>query len=82
MMRSCVQSIWSSTAAMRNEEELVVGFWKDWLIDVEGIDAFIEPEEGGETIPRTLEGVLVFATGASKIPPFGFDDRPTIEFLH
>ena len=35
-----------------------------------------------ETIPLTLEDVLVFATGASKIPPFRFDDKPTIEFLH
>jgi hypothetical protein len=33
-----------------------------------GIDAFIEPEEGGETIPRTLEDVLVFCHWGIKDP--------------
>jgi len=44
-------------------------------------DAAVELE-GGEKIEITLEDVLVFASGASAIPPFGFVENPTITFLH
>lgn len=30
----------------------------------------------------TLEDILVFTTGADKIPPLGFDVQPKISFLH
>lgn len=30
----------------------------------------------------TLPDLLVFATGASQIPSLGFDEGPTLEFMH
>lgn len=30
----------------------------------------------------TLEDVLRFATGAEKIPPLGFSEKPVLDFLH
>ena len=30
----------------------------------------------------TLEDILVFFTGTSRVPPLGFDRRPSIVFLH
>ncbi|MEQ2306710.1 hypothetical protein AMECASPLE_011025 [Ameca splendens] len=45
-------------------------FWNDWLIEV---------DEG--TRPVTLEQILVFVSGLNSIPPLGFPQRPTIEFL-
>ena len=32
--------------------------------------------------PLTVAMVLEFATGATVLPPLGFEDTPTIEFLH
>ncbi|XP_047192931.1 uncharacterized protein LOC124850943 isoform X1 [Scophthalmus maximus] len=55
----------------RRAEEVVVPFWRDYLIDV-------EDEEG----PSKLEIILAFATGATVIPPIGFIPTPSIGFLH
>lgn len=38
--------------------------------------------EGGGKIDITLEDVLVFASGASAIPAFGFGENPTIKCLY
>ena len=35
-----------------------------------------------EDIACTLEDVLVFFSGASCVPPLGFDSNPTLVFLH
>ena len=39
-------------------------------------------DEDGETkdIPLSLVDILVFATGASSLPPMGFDEQPSITF--
>lgn len=39
-------------------------------------------ENGLEPARVTLEDVLMFATGAAKIPPLGFGVEPTLVFLH
>ncbi|XP_039621180.1 G2/M phase-specific E3 ubiquitin-protein ligase-like [Polypterus senegalus] len=49
----------------------IVAFWRDFLLDVE------EKETSA-----TMEGILIFATGADCIPPCGFFPEPSIEFLH
>lgn len=36
----------------------------------------------GECPPLTVALVLEVATGATVVPPLGFEDTPTIEFLH
>ncbi|KAJ8015882.1 hypothetical protein DPEC_G00001140 [Dallia pectoralis] len=78
---SCNYSIEGSNK--RAEEEQAVCFWMDWLNDVAAGEAFIQPEEDGEEkVTLRLEDILVFVTGASQIPPFGFDPMPTISFLH
>uniref|UniRef100_A0A671MGJ7 HECT domain-containing protein n=1 Tax=Sinocyclocheilus anshuiensis TaxID=1608454 RepID=A0A671MGJ7_9TELE len=38
--------------------------------------------DGGDKISVTLQDVLVFASGASAIPVFGFKENPNIIFLH
>ncbi|XP_039505457.1 G2/M phase-specific E3 ubiquitin-protein ligase-like [Pimephales promelas] len=68
-------------SSRRALEEVTIGYWRDWIIQVEDGDAAVELE-GGEKIEITLEDVLVFASGASAIPPFGFVENPTITFLH
>lgn len=68
-------------SSRRALEESAVGHWHDWLIDVKGGDAAIE-EEGRESLTLSSEEVLVFASGASAIPSFGFRETPCIEFLH
>ncbi|KAL7408084.1 hypothetical protein ABVT39_018006 [Epinephelus coioides] len=55
----------------RRQENQALMFWKDWLIEV---------DEG--TRPVTLEQMLIFASGIDCIPPLGFPNHPTIEFLH
>ncbi|KAI9520680.1 hypothetical protein NQZ68_015600 [Dissostichus eleginoides] len=55
----------------RRAEEMVVPYWRDYLIDV-------EDQEG----PSKLEQILAFATGATVIPPIGFQPTPSIDFLH
>uniref|UniRef100_A0A673LYI5 HECT domain-containing protein n=1 Tax=Sinocyclocheilus rhinocerous TaxID=307959 RepID=A0A673LYI5_9TELE len=50
-------------------EEVAVTYWRDWII-----------EFAGESV--TLQDVLVFASGASAIPVFGFKENPNIIFLH
>ncbi|XP_055496646.1 G2/M phase-specific E3 ubiquitin-protein ligase isoform X2 [Leucoraja erinacea] len=52
-------------------ESKVVGFWRDYLADV----------EGGAT-KASFEGILTFATGANYIPPISFLPSPSITFLH
>ncbi|XP_029595761.1 G2/M phase-specific E3 ubiquitin-protein ligase-like [Salmo trutta] len=46
--------------------------WFNWLAEV----------QDGECPPLTVAMVLEFATGATVVPPLGFEDTPTIEFLH
>ncbi|KAL2089685.1 hypothetical protein ACEWY4_014373 [Coilia grayii] len=53
-----------------NAEDAVIPFWRDYLCDAEA--------EGTEK----LASILIFATGASRIPPLGFAPQPSIEFLH
>ncbi|KAF3835669.1 hypothetical protein F7725_028227 [Dissostichus mawsoni] len=55
----------------RRAEEMVVPYWRDYLIDV-------EDQEG----PSKLEQILAFVTGATVIPPIGFQPTPYIDFLH
>ncbi|KAI4797185.1 hypothetical protein KUCAC02_025267 [Chaenocephalus aceratus] len=55
----------------RRAEEMVVPYWRDFLIDA-------EDQEG----PSKLEQILAFATGATVIPPIGFQPMPSIDFLH
>ncbi|XP_057179968.1 G2/M phase-specific E3 ubiquitin-protein ligase-like [Triplophysa rosa] len=62
-------------------EEVAVAHWRDWLIVDEDGDAAIQVD-GGDLVKVNLEDVLVFASGASAIPPFGFKETPMIEFLH
>ena len=45
-------------------------------------EAVIVPEDGEEIITLSLENVLVFASGAATVPPFGFPCRPSLAFLH
>ncbi|XP_035656734.1 G2/M phase-specific E3 ubiquitin-protein ligase-like [Oncorhynchus keta] len=44
----------------------------NWLAEV----------QDGECPPLTVAMVLEFATGATVVTPLGFEDTPTIEFLH
>nr|XP_014352071.1 PREDICTED: G2/M phase-specific E3 ubiquitin-protein ligase [Latimeria chalumnae] len=55
----------------RMHEARVIGFWRDYLKDVEG-----------NKTSRSLEEILIFATGADAIPPIGFVPEPSIEFWH
>ncbi|RXN25305.1 G2 M phase-specific E3 ubiquitin- ligase-like protein [Labeo rohita] len=55
----------------RRVENQTVMFWRDWLIEV-----------GESSRPVTLQQILIFASGADKIPPLGFPCKPTIQFLH
>ncbi|XP_062860649.1 G2/M phase-specific E3 ubiquitin-protein ligase-like isoform X2 [Trichomycterus rosablanca] len=57
---------------LRREENRVLCFWRDWLINV----------EGGRCKPVTLERVLIFASGLDRLPPLGFRAPPSLEFLH
>ncbi|XP_073699771.1 G2/M phase-specific E3 ubiquitin-protein ligase-like [Garra rufa] len=68
-------------SSRRALEEVAVGHWRDWLIAVEDGDAAVHVDEG-DLVQVNLEDVLVFASGASAIPAFGFKETPTIEFLH
>ncbi|KAK0153676.1 G2/M phase-specific E3 ubiquitin-protein ligase [Merluccius polli] len=54
----------------RIAEEVVVPFWRDYLQDAQ--------DEG----PAKLQEILAFATGATAIPPIGFNPTPSIDFLH
>ncbi|KAK9976744.1 hypothetical protein ABG768_021947 [Culter alburnus] len=52
-------------------EKKVEGFWRDFLLDVE--DGVFE---------ITLDQLLVFASGADRIPALGFFPQPTLSFIH
>ncbi|XP_041823681.1 G2/M phase-specific E3 ubiquitin-protein ligase [Melanotaenia boesemani] len=52
-------------------ERRTEGFWRDYLLDI---------EDGAMEV--TLEQVLVFVSGADRIPVLGFTPRPTLSFLH
>ncbi|XP_041912173.1 G2/M phase-specific E3 ubiquitin-protein ligase-like [Alosa sapidissima] len=54
----------------RREENRTLGFWRDWLVNV----------EGGLCAPVTLEMVLVFTSGLDSLPPLGFDTTPSLQF--
>ncbi|KAA0706278.1 hypothetical protein E1301_Tti022447 [Triplophysa tibetana] len=49
----------------------VEGYWRDFLVDVE--DGVFEIE---------LQQILIFASGADRIPALGFTPQPTIGFIH
>lgn len=67
-------------SSRRLEEERCIGHWRDWVIDIEGGDALLVLEEEPCTI--SLEDVLMFATGADKIPPLGFPVKPSLDFIY
>ncbi|CAB1425904.1 unnamed protein product [Pleuronectes platessa] len=67
-------------SSRRSEEERAVGYWRDWLIDVEGGDAVLVVEDTENRV--TLNQLLMFVTGADRGPPLGFPGEPTINFLH
>lgn len=48
------------------------------------LEALIEPtkEEAAMAREVTLERILIFITGADRIPPGGFPQQPTIQFVH
>ncbi|XP_056615096.1 G2/M phase-specific E3 ubiquitin-protein ligase-like [Triplophysa dalaica] len=52
-------------------EKKVEGYWRDFLVDVE--DGVFEIE---------LQQILIFASGADRIPALGFTPQPTISFIH
>ncbi|KAJ8004357.1 hypothetical protein DPEC_G00158330 [Dallia pectoralis] len=54
----------------RISEEVVIPFWRDCLQDAQ------------DESPAKLQEILAFATGATVIPPIGFDPTPSIGFLH
>nr|XP_055051509.1 G2/M phase-specific E3 ubiquitin-protein ligase-like [Misgurnus anguillicaudatus] len=56
----------------RRKEARAVGFWRDWLLEV----------EGGGAAPIFLPHVLIFGTGLERIPPMGFSTQPELSFLH
>ncbi|XP_067314252.1 uncharacterized protein [Pseudorasbora parva] len=55
----------------RRSENRTLAFWRDWLLEV----------EEGNVGNVKLEDILIFASGASKIPLAGFQEKPTITFL-
>ncbi|CAL8341630.1 unnamed protein product [Arctogadus glacialis] len=61
----------SEPGSNRRKEARTVGFWRDWLIEVEDGDTSL-----------TLGAVLAFATGLDRIPAVGFPTQPLLEFLH
>ncbi|KAL0964313.1 hypothetical protein UPYG_G00322120 [Umbra pygmaea] len=56
----------------RRLENDTICHWFNWLVEV----------QDGECLPLTVAMVLEFATGATVVPPLGFVETPTIEFLH
>ncbi|KAF5294704.1 hypothetical protein FQR65_LT19955 [Abscondita terminalis] len=50
------------------------------LVLVNYYNFLVECEEGDADV--TLRDILIFATGCIDIPPLGFRNTPTIEFLH
>ncbi|CAL8366295.1 unnamed protein product [Boreogadus saida] len=67
-------------SSRRSEEERAVGYWRDWLIDVEGGDAVLVVEDTENRV--TLNQLLMFVTGADRVPPLGFPGEPTKLFAH
>ncbi|XP_077075800.1 G2/M phase-specific E3 ubiquitin-protein ligase [Siphateles boraxobius] len=55
----------------RRSENRTLAFWRDWLLEV----------EEGNVDNVKLEDILIFASGASKVPLAGFQEKPTITFL-
>ncbi|MEQ2265746.1 hypothetical protein XENORESO_011921, partial [Xenotaenia resolanae] len=51
-------------------EKRVEGYWRDFFLDVE--DGVFEV---------TIEQILVFASGADKVPPLGCSPQPTLNFI-
>lgn len=47
------------------------GFWRDFLLDI---------EDGACEI--TMDQLLVFASGADRVPALGFSPQPTLNFIH
>ncbi|KAJ3640473.1 hypothetical protein Zmor_003767 [Zophobas morio] len=58
---------------IRDAENRTISYWRDYLMDCEEV----EDEDG-----VTLKEILIFATGASSIPPLGFSTKPVIQFMH
>ncbi|XP_069139550.1 G2/M phase-specific E3 ubiquitin-protein ligase-like isoform X5 [Argopecten irradians] len=55
----------------RKTEEKIVGFWRDFLLDI---------EENSTELELNLSEVLAFTTGADSVPLLGFDPSPSITF--
>ncbi|XP_034550588.1 G2/M phase-specific E3 ubiquitin-protein ligase-like [Notolabrus celidotus] len=53
------------------KEKRVEGYWRDFLLDIE--DGVFE---------ITMEQILVFASGADRVPALGFSPHPTLTFIH
>ena len=47
-----------------------------------GSNGYVKDIEEGEerSIPASLEDIVIFTTGASDIPPIGFEEEPSIVF--
>ncbi|XP_006813584.1 G2/M phase-specific E3 ubiquitin-protein ligase-like, partial [Saccoglossus kowalevskii] len=55
----------------RNQENEVLSYWRDYLVDAE--------ESSSEA---SLTDILIFATGADKVPPLGFFPKLSVKFIH
>uniref|UniRef100_A0A3B3DHH1 HECT domain-containing protein n=1 Tax=Oryzias melastigma TaxID=30732 RepID=A0A3B3DHH1_ORYME len=69
MMELFVPSLSMVGSKRWRDEKRTEGYWRDYLVDVEGAFNII------------LEDILVFASGADKIPVLGFNPKPALEFL-
>ncbi|KAL2089162.1 hypothetical protein ACEWY4_016061 [Coilia grayii] len=56
----------------RRLENRTVTHWRDWLLEV----------EEGNVDNVQLEDVLIFCSGASRVPLSGFPEPPMLEFFH
>ena len=61
------------------EEDQAFPFWVTFLSKFDECDKVVL-DTGAEEISLTLEDILVFLTGSSKIPIMEFDPKPAMEF--
>lgn len=74
--RSLVNPAYSPSGSnKRDEEEQTIIWWHDYLDD-------LECDNSSSGLTTTVEDLLVFITGAHKIPPCGFDQELQILFYH
>nr|XP_023695653.1 G2/M phase-specific E3 ubiquitin-protein ligase-like isoform X2 [Paramormyrops kingsleyae] len=58
-------------SSRRHEENRVLGYWRDYLIDSEDNKTAV-----------SLQELLMFATGLNSIPPAGMEPKPRLLFDH